>query len=144
MARVVDLASARAQIGAHFQDAQHTLANHRKNAVSLFRIHAACAAVTEQTERGTRLVGEKAFNEALFSCIDRVLVRKKGDVFADRAQRFVSAYVSHAQEHFRTLATRAGESEDADTPATRLVTILLKHLLKGFHAKDKNLSLIHI
>lgn len=138
MARVVDLANARAQIGAHFQDAQHTLANHRKNAVSLFRVHAACAAATEQTERGTRLVGEKAFNEALFSCIDRVLVRKKGDAFADRTLRFVSAYVAHAQEHFRALATRAGESEDADTPATRLVTILLKHLLKGFHAKDKN------
>lgn len=93
MARV-DAAGVRAQVAAHFQDAQLTLTNHRKNCVSLFRIHTACAAETEQTPRGTRLVGEKMFNEALFSCVDRVLVRRKGDTHADRAMRFAGTYAS--------------------------------------------------
>ncbi|WFD36640.1 chromosome condensation complex Condensin, subunit G [Malassezia cuniculi] len=137
----VDVVGTRAQIAAHFQDAQLTLTNHRKNSVSLFRIHTACAAETEQTPRGTRLVGEKVFNDAFFSFVDRILVRKKGDTHADRALKFVSTYIAYAQEHFRTAATRAGAAEDSDTPATRLVTILIKHLLKGFHAKDKNVRL---
>lgn len=33
---------------------------------------------------------------------------------------------------------KGDEDEDEDTPATRFVARLLKHLLKGFLAKDKN------
>jgi condensin complex subunit 3 len=31
----------------------------------------------------------------------------------------------------------AGEDDDEDTPTSRLVAALLKHLIKGFNAKDK-------
>lgn len=31
----------------------------------------------------------------------------------------------------------AGDDDDEDTPTSRLVAALLKHLIKGFNAKDK-------
>jgi hypothetical protein len=78
----------------HFQDAQHSLATHRKNVVALQRAHAAAAQVTQRTERGTKLVGEKAFNEVFIACLNRVLGIKKGVVNADRIVKFVAAYAS--------------------------------------------------
>ncbi|KAI3620593.1 hypothetical protein CBS9595_002560 [Malassezia furfur] len=129
-----------AQVPGHFQDAQHSVANHRKNAVGLYRLHAQCAQFTEQTPRGTRLVGEKAFNEGFFRCLNRVLDVKKGVAAADRVCKFVATYAAYAIEQFALAAQRAGKRSD-DTPGTRFVTILLKHLLKGFRGKDKNVRL---
>ncbi|EPQ26200.1 uncharacterized protein PFL1_06912 [Pseudozyma flocculosa PF-1] len=146
------LASLPASVPPHFQEAQHSLANHRKNIVSLHRIHLKASAVTEKTPKGTRLVGEKAFNEVFFACLDRVLHIKKGVTNADRICKFVAAYATYAQEQFR-IAARAQKANDAaagdddeeeeeeDTPATRFTSLLLKHLLKGFGAKDKNVRL---
>lgn len=133
-------ASVQAQLPGHFQDAQHSLANHRKNAVGLYRLHAQCAQLTEQTPRGTRLVGEKAFNEGFFRCVNRALEVKKGVAAADRVCKFVATYASYAIEQFAKSASAAGRSPD-DTPGTRFTAILLKHLLKGFKAKDKNVRL---
>ncbi|PWN53081.1 ARM repeat-containing protein [Violaceomyces palustris] len=134
----------------HFQQAQHSLANHRKNIVSLHRIHLSASKVTEKSTKGTRLVGEKAFNEIFFQCLDRVLPVKKGVANADRISKFVAGYAAYAQEQFRLLSRsnapskkQAGqdeedEEEEEDTPATRFVSLLLKHLLKGFSSKNKN------
>lgn len=135
----------------HFQQAQHSLANHRKNIVSLHRLHLACSALTEETPKGTRLVGEKAFNDLFLGCLNRVLGLKRGVSNADRVIKFAAAYSTYAQEHFRRHAAQqdngsgGGEDDDddddEDTPATRFVAILLKHLLRGFVAKDKNVRL---
>ena len=133
----------------HFQQAQHSLANHRKNIVSLHRLHLACSAITEQTLKGTRLIGEKAFNDSFLNCINRVLNLKKGISNADRVIKFVAAYSAYAQEHFRKSAKlqqqqddeEEDEEEEEDTPANRFVNILIKHLLRGFGAKDKNVRL---
>lgn len=76
----------------HFQEAQLTLANHRKNTVALFKLHARAAVHVESTSRGLRLVGEKAFNEVFLACVNRVLGVKKGVVNADRAVKFAAAY----------------------------------------------------
>ncbi|PWZ02560.1 ARM repeat-containing protein [Testicularia cyperi] len=141
-----------ASIPPHFQQAQHSLANHRKNIVSLHRIHLKAATVTEKTPKGTRLVGEKAFNEVFFGCLDRVLPIKKGVANADRICKFVAAYATYAQEQFRlqARAERAQQrgnheadedEEEEDTPATRFTSLLLKHLLKGFASKNKNVRL---
>lgn len=130
-----------AQLPPHFQDAQHSVANHRKNCVSLFRLHSQCAQVTETTPRGTRLVGEKVFNECFFDCLHRILPLKKGFKGADRIGRFVSAYAAYALEQFSLPQADASDDHEDDTPATRFVAILLKHLLKGFQAKDKNVRL---
>ncbi|WFD01441.1 chromosome condensation complex Condensin, subunit G [Malassezia obtusa] len=132
--------SVQAQLPGHFQDAQHSVANHRKNAVGLYRLHAQCAQLTEQTPRGTRLVGEKAFNECFFRCVNRVLDVKKGVAAADRVCKFLATYAAYAIEQFALAAQRA-ERRTEDTPGTRFVAILLKHLLKGFRAKDKNVRL---
>jgi condensin complex subunit 3 len=138
----------------HFQQAQHSAANHRKNIVSLHRLHLACSAFSEQTAKGTRMVGEKVFNEAFLNCLNRVLNLKKGVSNADRVLKFTAAYSKYTQEQFRIKAREAraaqqeeddGEEEDEeeeeDTTATRFVAILLKHLLRGFGAKDKNVRL---
>lgn len=76
----------------HFQQAQATLANHRKNIVSLHRLHASCATLTQDTPKGTKLVGEKAFNDVFLACLNRVLGIKRGVANADRAIKFVAGY----------------------------------------------------
>ena len=124
-----------AQLPPHFQDAQYSIASHRKNCVSLFRLHVRCAQVTEQTERGVRLVGEKLFNECFFGCLHRILGLKKGMKNADRICKFVATYAAYAIEQFTT------SQDDTDTPATRFVSIFLKHLLRGFRAKNKHVRL---
>ncbi|WFD43046.1 chromosome condensation complex Condensin, subunit G [Malassezia psittaci] len=132
--------SVQGQIPVRFQEAQNSVANHRKNAVTLFRLHAQCAQLTEHTQRGTRLIGEKAFNECFFRCVNRVLDVKKGVAAADRVCKFVATYAAYAIEQFGILAQRNQKRAD-DTPGTRFVAILLKHLLKGLRAKDKNVRL---
>ena len=147
-----------ASIPPHFQQAQHSLANHRKNIVSLHRIHLKVSSITEPASDGrVRPIGEKAFNEVFVGCLDRVLPIKKGVPNADRVCKFVAAYVTYAQEQFR-LQARAdkaaakdavGESHDdqdededeEDTTATRFTSLLLKHLLKGSVSKNKNVRL---
>lgn len=141
-----------------FQQAQHSLANHRKNIVSLHRIHLKVAAITEPASDGrVRPIGEKAFNEIFVGCLDRVLPIKKGVPNADRICKFVAGYVTYAQEQFRLQARadraaarkEAGEpegqedddEEEEDTSATRFTSLLLKHLLKGFVSKNKNVRL---
>ena len=42
-----------------------------------------------------------------------------------------------AQEKEREMEKNPDEEDDEDTPSSRLVAALLKHLLKGFRAKDK-------
>lgn len=136
-------------ISSFFSETQHTLANHRKNAVALHRIHTQCAQVTEETPRGTKLTGEKAFNSAFLDCLNRVLHIKKGIVQADRTLKFVATYATYAQTQFRAAARkeagRAADDEDdeddEDTTATRFVNIMIKHALKGFAAKNKNVRL---
>lgn len=130
-------------IPAFFQEAQHSVANHRKNAVALHRIHAQCASFTQETPRGLKLIGEKAFNTAFLQCLNHVLVIKKGVTQADRALKFVAAYAAYAQAQFRKDAGQpaSDDEEEEDTPATRFVAILLKHAIKGFSAKNKNVRL---
>jgi condensin complex subunit 3 len=143
------ISSISAALPPHFQQAQHTLANHRKNIVSLHRLHLSCSAVTEQSSKGIRLVGEKAFNDAFLGCFNRVLSLRKGVSNADRIIKFIAAYSAYAQEHFRKAAKlqqqqddeEDEEDEEEDTPANRFVNILIKHLLRGFGAKDKNVRL---
>ncbi len=128
-----------------------------KNIVSLHRIHLKVSSITEPASGGrVRPIGEKAFNEIFVGCLDRVLPIKKGVPNADRICKFVAGYVTYAQEQFRLQARAdkaearkaAGESEEEDedeeeedTTATRFTNLLLKHLLKGFVSKNKNVRL---
>ncbi|OXC68612.1 hypothetical protein AYX13_02817 [Cryptococcus neoformans] len=123
-----------------FDQAQQTIANHRKNIVYLRKIHEQCASIVEEiSDDRIKLTGEKAFNSLFFDMVNRVLTVKKGVAVADRVVKFVANYVSYCTE---TDAANKHEDEDdeeeADTPASRFVVKLLRHLLGGIEAKDKN------
>ncbi|OXB39504.1 hypothetical protein LQV05_000649 [Cryptococcus neoformans] len=123
-----------------FDQAQQTTANHRKNIVYLRKIHEQCASIVEEiSDDRIKLTGEKAFNSLFFDMVNRVLTVKKGVAVADRVVKFVANYVSYCTE---TDAANKHEDEDdeeeADTPASRFVVKLLRHLLRGIEAKDKN------
>ncbi|CDS02070.1 hypothetical protein [Sporisorium scitamineum] len=151
------LVALHASIPPHFQQAQHSLANHRKNIVALHRIHLKVSTIREIGSDGRlRPIGEKVFNQVFIGCLDRVLPIKKGVPNADRICKFVAGYVAYAQEQFRLQARAeraasrktAGEPQDddddeeeEDTTATRFSTLLIKHLLKGSVSKNKNVRL---
>ncbi|KAL7422917.1 chromosome condensation complex Condensin, subunit G [Cryptotrichosporon argae] len=118
-----------------FEQAQHTTANHRKNIVQLRKIHEACAGITEAGTKGTRLVGEKSFNTLFVDMVNRVLPVKKGVAVADRVVKFVASYVAYTTEQD---AVNKAEDDDAETMSSRFVSKLLRHLLSGMEAKDKN------
>jgi len=83
-----------------FEQAQASLANHKKNSVALFKIHARAAEVTQPSKsgNGVKLVGEKAFQEVIVDMISRVLVVKKGPANADRIVKYVGGFVRFMNE----------------------------------------------
>jgi condensin complex subunit 3 len=87
-------------IAAIFDQAQLTLANHRKNCVALYKLHQQAAAVTQTSKKDDviKLVGERAFGDAFVDMVNRVLIVKKGPATADRVVRFVGSYVKFMNE----------------------------------------------
>ncbi|KAF8317697.1 hypothetical protein DL93DRAFT_527157 [Clavulina sp. PMI_390] len=121
-----------------FMQCQNSLANHRKNVVALAKIHAQTSDVWEEIPpRGIRLTGEKAFNDKFIDMVDRILPIKKGIANADRIVKFVRAFIEHIAQKAAQEKAEAGDDDEEESPASRLVASLLKHLLKGFNAKDK-------
>ncbi|TYJ51732.1 hypothetical protein B9479_007684 [Cryptococcus floricola] len=122
-----------------FEQVQQTTANHRKNIVHLHKIQEQCAIFTEETAKGIKLVGEKAFNTAFMDMVSRVLPVKKGVAVADRVIKFVASYVIYSTEtDAENKPEDEDDDEDTDTTASRFVVKLLRHLLSGMEAKDKN------
>ncbi|WWD20683.1 hypothetical protein CI109_105159 [Kwoniella shandongensis] len=119
-----------------FDQVQQTTANHRKNIASLRKIQDQCSSITESSTKGTKLVGEKAFNTLFVDMVNRVLPVKKGVSVADRVVKFVAGYVVYSTE--QDAASRPEGEEDVETPSSRFVVKLLRHLLAGMEAKDKN------
>ena len=83
-----------------FDQAQVSLANHKKNCVALYKLHIKAAAITQPAKKGDglRLVGEKAFQDVFIDMVNRVLVVKKGPANADRIIKYVGAYVKFMNE----------------------------------------------
>ena len=83
-----------------FDQAQTSMASHRKNCVALFKLHVQAEGVTEIVKNGkaTKLVGERAFGDAFIDMITRVLVIKKGPAGADRVVKFIGTYVKFMNE----------------------------------------------
>ncbi|EJC98308.1 uncharacterized protein FOMMEDRAFT_114496 [Fomitiporia mediterranea MF3/22] len=121
-----------------FEQAQVSTANHQKNFVALNKLHSAAAAVTAPLQNGidVQLTGEKAFEDLFIDMVIRVLPLKKGASVVDRIVKFVAGYVKFISEKEKQAAEN-GEDGD-ETPTSRFVTRLVKYLLKGFEAKDKN------
>ncbi|KAG8763595.1 hypothetical protein FRC12_008487, partial [Ceratobasidium sp. 428] len=132
------------QIPAIFQQTQVTLANHRKNVVALAKLFSGCAGIYEEVKGkggGIRLTGEKAFQVTFAKMVNNVLPVKKGVSNADKVVKFIGAFVKYITDKAAGQKAENDEEEDSDdddTPASRFVTYLLKYLLQGFMAKDKN------
>lgn len=83
-----------------FEQAQSSLANHKKNCVALYKIQTKAAEVTQQIKNGAaeKLVGEKAFQDVFINMVARVLVVKKGPATADRIVKYVGSFVKFMNE----------------------------------------------
>lgn len=94
-----------------FDQVQHTTANHRKNIVNLRNIQESCSTLIEKTNKGVKLVGDKAFNTAFIDMVNRVLPVKKGVAVADRVVKFVAQYVAYTTEQGQCLLSGAGRDK---------------------------------
>ncbi|CAE6535416.1 unnamed protein product [Rhizoctonia solani] len=131
-----------------FQQVQASTANHNKNCVALAKLFSGCAGIYEEVRSrggGIRLTGEKAFQLMFARMVNNVLPIKKGVSNADRVIKFIGSFVKYITDKAAQQKAKENEEneedsdeEDDDTPASRFVTYLLKYVLQGFMAKDKN------
>ncbi|THH31051.1 hypothetical protein EUX98_g3136 [Antrodiella citrinella] len=124
-----------------FDQAQTTTANHQKNLVALYKLHTEAATVREKVQNGMseKLTGERAFEDAFLNMISRILPVKKGASVADRIVKFTGNYVKFiVEKDVDERKERPTDEEEEDTTASRFNTRLLRFLLKGCVAKDKN------
>ncbi|OCH93098.1 hypothetical protein OBBRIDRAFT_725376 [Obba rivulosa] len=134
-----DLESLRSSLPKIFDQAQNTTANHQKNFVALYKLQADAATHTEAVQNGKsiKLTGEREFEECFIVMLSRVLPVKKGNSVADRIMKFVGGYTKFVTGKVPEERQKEELDEDDDTTSTRLVTRILKFLLKGCVAKDK-------
>ncbi|WWC92262.1 uncharacterized protein L201_007216 [Kwoniella dendrophila CBS 6074] len=121
-----------------FEQVQQATANHRKNIVSLYKLQKQCSTIIEETPKGIKLIGEKGFNNGFIDMVNRVLPIKKGVSVADRVVKFIASYVAYSTEQDAASRPEGEEEEEVETFSSRFVVKLLKHLLNGMEAKDKN------
>ena len=83
-----------------FDQAQSSTVSHKKNCITLYKLHQNAASVTrtrnrdnDTSEKEPKHVGEKMFNNIFMDMMDRVLAIKEGSITADRVIRFVGSYV---------------------------------------------------
>jgi len=91
-----------------FQQAQASVASHKKNVVQLHKLHTQAAQDVESTPKGVRLVGEKSFNKAFEDAVYKVLPLKKGTTVADRIVKFVGLFVKFTVEKSVYLSVNLG------------------------------------
>ena len=84
-----------------FDQAQDSVANHKKNCVAMYKLHAISAEVVETTGKkgkDLRRTGEEKFQDAFLDMVNRVLVMKRGLAHADRCVKYVGAVVRYMNE----------------------------------------------
>lgn len=125
-----------------FNQVQDSAANHKKNYVALHKVQAELAEHIEELQKGklVRLTGERMFQDKFICMLCKALPLKKGIDSADRTVKFVAGYVKFINEKALEEKDEDGDDddEDEDTYASRFTARLLRFLLKGFEAKDKN------
>lgn len=77
-------------LAAIFDQAQTSLANHRKNCVALYKLHV--------KQGGKKRAAQAAFIAAFLDMVSRVVVVKKGPTTVDRTIKFVAHYVRFVNE----------------------------------------------
>ncbi|KAF5315625.1 hypothetical protein D9611_004773 [Ephemerocybe angulata] len=138
-----DLEWVKGDVAVIFEQAQSGV-NPTKDCVELFKIHNSIRHEYLNYRDGRqKAVGEHAFNDAFLFNLLKTFPCKRGDVCANRIARFAGAYfklVHEKADEEYNLAVENGEIEasDDETFGTRLTSKLLRVLLPGFVAKDKN------
>ncbi|KAF7426008.1 hypothetical protein PC9H_008370 [Pleurotus ostreatus] len=138
--RAVDLDSLHETLSAILDQAQSSVANHRKNCVALYKLHVAAGAISQPGKKGSapRYTGEQAFGDVFMVLIGRVLMVKKGLVVGDRIVKFVGAYAKFINEKAAEEAAKHPDAdENDDTLTSRFLSRLLTWLFDGFLAKNK-------
>lgn len=140
--KINDLDSIRHAMAHVFQDAQLSLSGHRKLVIVLKNIQ----------QRAITLGYEEGFTVKFVKLVNKILPLKKGEQVADRVAKFCSLFVSALYKDETSTKEKKNEEKDLDvsmisesesdeedeTPAGRFVDYLLRHLLRGIQAKDKN------
>ncbi|KAJ7669544.1 nuclear condensing complex subunit [Mycena polygramma] len=111
-----------ASVAAIFDQAQTSLANHRKNCVALYKIHVKTSAMDKRGAGGD----QSAFIATFLDMVSRVVAVKKGPATVDRIIKFVAQYVRFVNE-----------KDDEDTIASVFVSSILEWIVQGFVAKNK-------
>lgn len=120
-----DISNAISQV---FQDAQMSLSSHRKLVIVLKHIY----------ERAKELDFEDSFLLKLTKMINKILPLKKGEQVGDRIAKFCSLFVSTLFKDEESTQQENKADDDSDSPANQVAEYLLRHLLRGLQAKDKN------
>ncbi|KAK4049423.1 chromosome condensation complex Condensin, subunit G [Microbotryomycetes sp. JL201] len=131
-----------------FQQAQHSVAAHRKLLNALYTLFERSTRLTTMSSSGrsVKLTGERMFGERIRQSVVHALGCKKGVEQADRIVKFVAAFVAFAVDvDMKRAEARAQEQnqdeeqeqDDIEGPSSRLVAQLLAFLLRGFTAKNK-------
>lgn len=83
-----------------FDQVQVTTANHQKNYVALYKLQAEAAKVTITVQNGksVKLIGERAFEDAVLALLSRAMPIKKGESVADRVIKFVGGFTKFINE----------------------------------------------
>ncbi|KAH9921582.1 nuclear condensing complex subunit [Amylocystis lapponica] len=123
-----------------FDQAQSTTANHHKNHIALYKLQTDAAAITQSVQNGKslKLTGEREFQDVVVGMLARVLPLKKGTTVADRIVKFLAGYTKFINEKVADERKTLELDDDDDTPTSRFVSRILKFLLSGCPAKDKN------
>lgn len=95
-----DLESIVGAIPKVFEQVQSTTANHQKNSTALYKLQcdAATHTLSVQNGKSNKLVGERAFEDAILDMLARVLPVKKGITVADRVIKFIGGYTRFINE----------------------------------------------
>lgn len=83
-----------------FDQVQYSTANHRKNCITLHKLHARAASITPAVNDGKHsiITGEDCFGDAFLDMVNRILIVKKGPAAADRIVKFIGGYVKYMNE----------------------------------------------
>ncbi|KAJ7917694.1 nuclear condensing complex subunit [Mycena leptocephala] len=139
--------SLQTSVAAIFDQAQTSLANHRKNCVALYKLHVkASAAVDKKSKKNAGGLDQSTFIEAFLDMVSLVVAVKKGPPAVERIIKFVAQYVRFVNEkedkvnrqpEVPTNSISSGSTDDDDTVASVFVSSILEWVTQGFIAKNK-------
>ncbi|KAK7023043.1 nuclear condensing complex subunit [Favolaschia claudopus] len=136
-----------APVAAIFEQAQTSLANHRKNCVALYKLHVSAA--DKKSKKKSDSGDQTAFIGIFLDMVSRVVAVKKGPATVDRVIKFIAQYVRFVNEkaledkakrqpQVPTNSISSGSADEDDTVASVFVSTILEWLVQGFVAKNKN------